>query len=138
MGNNTVITLKNEGKYSPTIYLPGGMTNFNYIESLIKLMGSRLDDLDYSIARLIGIIHDDIEGKLSLGVWSNNWEDMSKAGMLEDNHNYPDYDMGESIIFDVGEMSLDNYVDGEEFNYRWVGRDWEMRGYETEWVPATF
>ena len=46
-----------------------------YIDKLAETMEGRRGDLSYAFARLVGIAHEDIEGNLSLGVYSNDFKD---------------------------------------------------------------
>ncbi len=75
MGNRAVLCL-NDGdesfnKDAVGIYLHwhGDINNIDYyLRVARKTMGDRLGDSEYAKARLIGVIHEEIEGNLSLGV----------------------------------------------------------------------
>jgi len=70
MGDRALVQfIDSKGNYSPAVYLHWrGFKVGHYLEALQARMGDRLDDVDYSCARFIGIVHEDIEGELSLGV----------------------------------------------------------------------
>ena len=76
MGNRAVLCLNDNGdqgfnKEEVGIYLHwhGGITNINYyLEAAKERMGDRLGDSEYAKARLVGVIHDEISGNLSLGI----------------------------------------------------------------------
>ena len=80
MGDRAVVVFRKEHtlteretyyKYSPMVYLHWNGSKDNvlyYIDKLAETMEGREGDLDYSIARFIGICHEDIKGNLSLGV----------------------------------------------------------------------
>jgi hypothetical protein len=42
----------------------------NYVNRLKEVMAGRGEDLEYAFARLLGIVHNDIDGNLSLGCWN--------------------------------------------------------------------
>ena len=86
MGDRAIVVLKKDMMTdgvthtlcSPQMYLHwnGSPNNVaNYIDELAELMEGREGDLSYAFARLVGIAHNDIEGNLSLGVFSNNFKD---------------------------------------------------------------
>ncbi len=76
MGNRAVICLKDDNGRTCEdedigIYLhwngsPSQVEHF--LELARERMGDRIGDISYTKARLIGIIHDEIDGCLSLGV----------------------------------------------------------------------
>jgi hypothetical protein len=76
MGNRAVLCLNDNGeqgfnKEEVGIYLHwhGDIKNIDYyLRVARKRMGNRLGDSEYAKARLIGVIHEEIEGNLSLGV----------------------------------------------------------------------
>ena len=76
MGNRAVLCLRDNGDQSFSkdavgIYLHwhGDAKNIDYyLRVARKRMGDRLGDSEYAKARLIGVIHEEIDGNLSLGV----------------------------------------------------------------------
>lgn len=77
MGNRAVICLKDNNKEDKIndddlgIYLHwhGSEDDVQHFLDLTKsLMSDRLGDTDYGKARLVGVIHEQIEGNLSLGL----------------------------------------------------------------------
>lgn len=71
MGNRALVILKDDNRYSPVMYLHWHACQVqNYINRLKEVMHGREGDLSYAFARLLGIVHNDIEGNLSLGCWS--------------------------------------------------------------------
>ena len=86
MGDRAIVVLKKEVMtdgvthtlISPQMYLHwnGSPDNVSlYIDKLAETMEGRRGDLSYAFARLVGIAHEDIEGNLSLGVYSNDFAD---------------------------------------------------------------
>ena len=71
MGDRALVILKSEKEYSPVMYLHWHAPQVkNYIKRLKEVMESRGADLSYAFARLLGIVHNDIDGNLSLGCWN--------------------------------------------------------------------
>ena len=71
MGDRALVILKSQGNYSPVMYLHWHAPQVqNYINRLKEVMQGRGNDLQYAFARLLGIVHNDIEGNLSLGCWN--------------------------------------------------------------------
>lgn len=71
MGDRALIVLKDEQNFSPVAYLHWHAPQVqNYINRLREVVQSRGADLNYAFARLSGIIHNDIDGNLSFGVWN--------------------------------------------------------------------
>lgn len=77
MGNRAVICMKDDNKETTIndsdlgIYLHwnGSPDQVEYfLELARKRMGDRIGDVEYGKARLVGIIHEEIEGNLSLGL----------------------------------------------------------------------
>ena len=77
MGNRAVICLKDNNKETTIndndlgIYLHwnGSEDEINHFLQRAKIrMNDRLSSVDYAKARLVGIIHEEIEGNLSLGL----------------------------------------------------------------------
>ena len=76
MGNRAVLCLRDNGDQSFSkdavgIYLHwhGDVnTIITYLKTARKRMGDRLGDSTYAKARLIGVVHDSIDGNLSLGL----------------------------------------------------------------------
>ncbi len=75
MGNRAVLCLNDSdqgfNKEEVGIYLHwhGDIKNIDYyLRVARKRMGDRLGDSEYAKARLIGVIHEEIDGNLSLGV----------------------------------------------------------------------
>lgn len=79
MGNRAVIILTDSrGDHSPAIYVhwTGSMVP-QFLAKWWPIMADRRDDLHYGAARLIGVLHNEIGGNLSLGCW--NLRDIPKA-----------------------------------------------------------
>jgi hypothetical protein len=71
MGDRALVILKSGESYSPVMYLHWHAPQVgNYVRRLKDVMESRGEDLGYSFARLLGIVHNDIDGNLSLGCWN--------------------------------------------------------------------
>ena len=71
MGDRALVILKARGEYSPVLYLHRHAPQVrNYITRLREVMESRGADVNYAFARLLGIVHNDIDGNLSLGCWN--------------------------------------------------------------------
>jgi hypothetical protein len=71
MGDRALIILKNSKEYSPVVYLHWHAPQVqNYVNRMKEVMTGREGDLNYAFARLLGIIHNDIDGNLSLGCWN--------------------------------------------------------------------
>jgi hypothetical protein len=76
MGNRAVLCLRDNGKQGFSkneigIYLHwhGDVNNIiTYLKLARERMGDRLGDSCYAKARLIGVIHEEIKGNLSLGL----------------------------------------------------------------------
>ena len=73
MGNRAVISTEVEGvpkKYSPSIYLHwnGGRPSVEAFLKCAKILGIRLGDKQYSLARLCQVISNFLGGTLSIGV----------------------------------------------------------------------
>ena len=73
MGNRAVISTEVEGvpkKYSPSIYLHwnGGRPSVEAFLKCAKILGIRLGDNQYSLARLCQVISNFLGGTLSIGV----------------------------------------------------------------------
>jgi len=94
MGNRAVLCLRDNQKQGFSkdaigIYLHwnGSLPQIQgFLELARERMGSRLGDVEYAKARLVGIIHDKIDGNLSLGI-----------GMVKD-LDYGNLDNGTYII----------------------------------------
>lgn len=72
MGDRALLIFHNHARkeYGPVVYLHWhGHAVGQYLEQLATLMGNRLDDVEYSTARFIGIAHEDNRDNVSLGVW---------------------------------------------------------------------
>lgn len=69
MGNRALIVFHDTHQYSPTVYLHWDAFR---LPTLLKewwgYMEGRRNDVDYGVARFIGICHDAINGNTSLGV----------------------------------------------------------------------
>jgi hypothetical protein len=71
MGDRALVILKSGWNYSPVMYLHWHAPQVqNYVNRLKEVMESRGEDLNYAFARLLGIVHNDIDGNLSLGCWN--------------------------------------------------------------------
>ena len=76
MGNKAVLCLRDNDEQGFSedaigIYLHRDGSESSIIDFLRlarERMGSRLGDVEYAKARLIGVIHDEIDGNLSLGI----------------------------------------------------------------------
>jgi len=76
MGNRAVLCLRDNGEQGFSEDVVGIYLHWNgslsQIQDFLRLarerMGSRLGDVVYAKARLIGVIHDEIDGNLSLGI----------------------------------------------------------------------
>lgn len=104
MGNRAVICLKDNNKETTVkdddlgIYLhwDGSKdTVENFLNLTKNLMSDRLGDVLYGKARLIGVIHEQIEGNLSLG--------LDKCKYLDTEN----YDNGTYIV-DCSKMEITN------------------------------
>lgn len=111
MGDRVLFIVHNksdgsEVEYSPVIYgHNSGYKSAALLRKLHERMEGRRSDVSYACARLIGIIHNEISGNLSLGVWN----------LPEDFLNEPDYltqmshgDAG-VILYDCGDGSVKCY-----------------------------
>lgn len=79
MGDRALVILKVKTEYSPVMYLHWHAPQVqNYVSRLKEVMTGREGDVDYAFARLLGIVHNDIDGNLSLGCW-NLPKDFSEA-----------------------------------------------------------
>lgn len=71
MGDRALIILKDGAEFSPVVYLHWHAPQVqHYVNRLREVMSGRGSDLSYSFARLCGIIHNDIGGNTSFGVWN--------------------------------------------------------------------
>ena len=71
MGDRALVILKSETDYSPVLYLHWHAPQVrNYVRRLREVMEGRGADVNYAFARLLGIVHNDIDGNLSLGCWN--------------------------------------------------------------------
>ena len=71
MGDRALVILKCGNAYSPVMYLHWHAPQVqNYINRLKEVMNNREEDIHYAFARLVGIVHNDIDGNLSLGCWN--------------------------------------------------------------------
>ena len=71
MGDRALVILKSGTNYSPVMYLHWHAPQVqHYVNRLKEVMESRGEDLNYAFARLLGIVHNDINGNLSLGCWN--------------------------------------------------------------------
>ena len=76
MGNRAVLCLRDNNKQGFSKNEVGIYLHWNgsvdqiidFLRSTRARMGSRLGDSEYAKARLIGVIHDEIDGNLSLGI----------------------------------------------------------------------
>ena len=73
MGHRACVIFFDRTRVSPTVYLHWhGDAVPGWLEMLAERMQGRFGDAAYAAARFIGICHANIEGNLSLGVWSND------------------------------------------------------------------
>jgi hypothetical protein len=71
MGDRALVILKSGKDYSPLMYLHWHAPQVqHYVNRLKEVMESRGEDVYYAFARLLGIVHNDIDGNLSLGCWN--------------------------------------------------------------------
>jgi hypothetical protein len=76
MGDRVLFIVHNKSageqvEYSPVIYgHNAGYKTAHYLDLLRKRMASRMGDVSYAAARLVGIIHEETPGNLSLGIWN--------------------------------------------------------------------
>ena len=71
MGDRALVILKAHGEYSPVLYLHWHAPQVrHYVHRLREVMAGRGADANYAFARLLGIVHNDIDGNLSLGCWN--------------------------------------------------------------------
>jgi hypothetical protein len=71
MGDRALVILKSGTNYSPVMYLHWHAPQVqHYVNRLKEVMESRGEDLNYAFARLLGVVHNDIDGNLSLGCWN--------------------------------------------------------------------
>jgi hypothetical protein len=97
MGHRALIvfTDNKEEQFSPTVYLHWhGAHAIEWLRELQDLMSDRLGDIDYACARFIGICHQNIEGNLSLGVWTTPFD--APAWDAED---WAEYSHGDEGVF---------------------------------------
>ena len=95
-----------EVEYSPVIYgHNSGYVSAKLLNKLHERMSGRRGDVAYACARLIGIMHEDIPGNLSLGVWNLPEDFRKEAGYLtEMSHG----DAG-VILYDCNDGSVECY-----------------------------
>ena len=108
MGDRALIILTDSKKteMSPIIYSHwGGSSVPNYIEQAKQLMDTRLGDVSYGFARLIGIMHNNTSGNISLGGW-NLPPKLKKALKSGDNKAILEFSHGDEGIFLV---NVDDY-----------------------------
>ena len=111
----------------------GLMTSRECIESAgldwrVELMEGRKGDLSYAFARLVGIAHNDIEGNLSLGVFSNNFKD---DDIYDKVYEISHGDNGTYLV------DVDNYVITRYFR-TYVANgpdDFDLEETEESWFP---
>jgi hypothetical protein len=73
MGNRACIVFFDRNGVSPTVYLHWhGDAVPARLGQLKNRMQGRFSDASYAAARFVGICHDNIDGNLSLGIWSND------------------------------------------------------------------
>lgn len=110
MGDRALIVLKSGTEHSPVLYLHWHAPQVqHYINRLCEVMEGRDDDLSYSFARLCGIVHNDIDGNTSFGVWN----------LPEDFKDTPEY-LQEMSHGDAGVFIVDianNYAIGTHGGY---------------------
>lgn len=73
MGDRAILHIHDGESMGPAVYLHwcGGAEGIEKLLAALRdRMGGRFGDVSYATARLIGLAHVEIEGCLSLGVWS--------------------------------------------------------------------
>ncbi len=71
MGDRALIQIENSGAVSPVIYVHNaGEQVPGFLEEIAVFMKGRRGDVDYTAARLIGLMHELIEGNISLGIFN--------------------------------------------------------------------
>jgi hypothetical protein len=74
MGDRACVSFYDSAGVSPAVYLHWHADHVpGWLAELKQLMKGRLGDAAYAAARFIGLCHLNIEGELSLGVWSNSF-----------------------------------------------------------------
>lgn len=123
MGDRVIVIVTNadRSEVSPVIYGHWSAESMpNYLSMLKELMKGREGDVYYTAARLIGIMHEDIDGNLSLGVW--NMPDEWRAELCTND---------EEIISAWAEENT--YGDGGIILYNCDNHSWKAyAGYLTE------
>jgi hypothetical protein len=73
MGDRALIIFTDGAEVSPTVYLHwNGSSVPKLLEVCHSRMMGRLADVEYGVARFIGICHEHIDGNLSLGCWNTD------------------------------------------------------------------
>jgi len=108
MGNRACVVFFDKNHVSPTVYLHWhGHAIPEWLNQLKERMNGRFSDASYAAARFIGICHANIDGNLSLGVWSN--------GLTQADVRNPDRMEAESpgnagmVVVDTGDFTWKAY-----------------------------
>lgn len=73
MGDRALIIFTDGTEVSPTVYLHwSGSSVPKLLEVCHSRMMGRLGDVEYGVARFIGICHEHVDGNLSLGCWNTD------------------------------------------------------------------
>lgn len=108
MGNRACIVFFDRNHVSPTIYLHWyGDAVPAWLDQLKERMQGRFSDAAYAAARFVGICHANIDGNLSLGIWSNN---LSLAD-VRSSERMPDESPGNAgiVVVDTSDFSWSAY-----------------------------
>jgi len=74
MGNRACVVFFDRTRVSPTVYLHWhGDAVPAWLNQLKERMNGRFSDASYAAARFVGICHTNIDGNLSLGIFSNGF-----------------------------------------------------------------
>ena len=89
MGNRAIIVFEDgSNDYSPQVYLHySGSSVPQLLDEWWKLMEGRHGDVEYGVARFVGIAHEHIGGNMSLGVFNTKvTKDQFENGAAEVNY----------------------------------------------------
>ncbi len=108
MGDRALVILKDRNDYSPVMYLHWHAPQVqNDANGLKEVMESRGADLNYAFARLLGIVHNDIDGNLSLGCWNlpTGFSEQDKKFLSDMSHGD-----GGIYVIDLKDYSIATYA----------------------------
>lgn len=116
MGDRAVIFCKSDADkmISPAIYLHwSGSRVGQYLKDAAPRM--RKGDISYATARLIGILHEKIDGNLSLGVFSVHFDFADYKKQLSELKEYSQGDAGVfTVDIDTGKVE---HIDGTGYGF---------------------